>query len=114
VFAAGAYAGDKLATALRPLGRWPLEIVKRSDHATGFQVLPKRWLVEPTVASLCRNRRLAKDFETLVENATTDIYIAMIKLMTRRLARLRNPSNLFRTDSEVGCPFPLAFGRPTG
>jgi transposase len=88
VFADGAYAGDKLAAALKPLGPWRLEIVKRSDHATGFQVLPKRWVVERTLAWLCRNRRLAKDFETLIENATTYIYIAMIKLMTRRLARV--------------------------
>ncbi len=87
VFADGAYAGDKLRDNLRPLGNWRLEIVKRSDTAKGFQVLPKRWVVERTLGWISRNRRMAKDFETLTDNATTYIYVAMIMLMTRRLAR---------------------------
>ena len=64
VFADGGYAGDKLATALAGHGQWRIEIVKRSDHATGFRVLPRRWVVERTFAWLGRNRRLAKDFES--------------------------------------------------
>ncbi len=87
VFADSAYAGDKLKQALQPLGNWTLEIIKRNDKVKGFEVLPKRWIVERTLAWISRNRRLAKDFEALAENAVTYIYIAMIKLMTRRLAR---------------------------
>lgn len=55
-----AYAGDKLRQALRRIGKWTLQIVKRSDTAKGFVVLPRRWVVERTLAWLNRNRRLAK------------------------------------------------------
>ena len=63
----------------------PLEIIKRNQSA--FEVLPKRWIVERTLAWLSINRRLAKDYERFAETAETFIQIAMIKLMTRRLAR---------------------------
>ena len=65
LFADGGYAGEKLSAALGPLGRWTIEIVKRSDAAKGFVLLPRRWVVERTFAWLNRNRRLAKDFEAL-------------------------------------------------
>src|SRR3546814_614740 len=61
VFADGGYAGDKLREALRRIGKWTVEIVKRSDVAKGFVVLPRRWVVERTLAWLNRNRRLAKE-----------------------------------------------------
>jgi len=86
VFADGAYAGDKLKGALEQLGEWTIEIVKRSDAAKGFVLLPRRWVVERTFAWLNRNRRLAKDFEATVESAMTWLYIASVKLMSRRLA----------------------------
>ena len=69
VFADGAYAGPKLEAALKRIGRWTLEIVKRHDVARGFEVLPRRWVVERTLAWLNRNRRLAKVFETLITTA---------------------------------------------
>ncbi len=86
VFADGGYAGDKLTTALESLGDWTVEIVKRSDAAKGFVLLPRRWVVERTFAWLNRNRRLAKDVEATVESAVTWLYIASVKLMSRRLA----------------------------
>ncbi len=52
IFADGAYAGEKLATALAGRGQWTVEIVKRSDQANGFQVLPRRWVVERPLAGL--------------------------------------------------------------
>lgn len=87
IFADGTYAGDKLTAALAPLGAWTIEIVKRSDHAKGFVLLPGRWVVERTIAWLNRNRRLAKDFEALISTSTTWVLIASVKLIMRRLAR---------------------------
>ena len=87
VFADGGYAGDKLKAALRGHGDWTIEIIKRSDTAKGFEVLPRRWVVERTFAWLGRCRRLAKDWEQTLESATAWILIASIRLMTRRLAR---------------------------
>src|SRR3546814_10877901 len=76
VFADGGYAGEKLRDALRRIGKWTLEIVKRSDTAKGFVVLPRRWVVERTLAWLNRNRRLAKDFEHTIASATAWLFIA--------------------------------------
>jgi len=86
IFADGGYAGDKLKGALQALGDWTIEIVKRSDTAKGFVLLPRRWVVERSFAWLNRNRRLAKDFEATIESAVTWIFIASVKLMMRRLA----------------------------
>ena len=86
VFADGAYAGGKLEGALAKLGEWTIEIVKRSDASRGFVLLPRRWVVERTLAWLNRNRRLAKDFEATIESAATWLYVASVKLMSRRLA----------------------------
>ena len=88
VFADSAYAGGKLQNALAKFGNWTIEIIKRSDVARGFIVLPRRWVVERTLAWLNRNRRLAKDFEATIESATTWLYIASVKLMSRRLGRV--------------------------
>ena len=64
IFADGAYAGRKMAMTVWRTGAWNLQIVKRS-YAAGFEVLPKRWIVERTFAWISRNRRLARDFRTL-------------------------------------------------
>ena len=87
LFADSAYAGAKLRAALAPLGRWTLEIIKRADAAQGFVLLPRRWVVERSLAWLNRNRRLAKDFEATIASAETWLWIASVKLMLRRLAR---------------------------
>ena len=87
VFADGGYAGDKLRDALARIGEWNLQVVKRSDKAKGFVLLPRRWVVERTFAWLNRRRRLAKDFEATLESAIAWIYIAHIRRLTRRLVR---------------------------
>jgi transposase len=84
VFADTAYAGDKLEQTVAKLGSWTLEIVRRAE--AGFVLLPRRWVVERTIAWLNRNRRLAKDFEVTVESARVWIVIASVKLLSRRLA----------------------------
>jgi len=67
--------------------RVQLEIVEK-DPTGGFVVLPRRWVVERTFAWLGRSRRLSKDYEALCETGETWIHLAMIHLMTKRLARL--------------------------
>jgi transposase len=84
LFADSAYAGDKLAVALVDLGTWSLEIIKRSDTAKGFEVLPRRWVVERTFAWLGRCRRLAKDFDATIASAEAWIFIASVRFMLRR------------------------------
>ena len=88
IWADGAYAG-KLVDWAKEFGKWILEIVKRSDDAVGFEVLPHRWIVERTFAWLGRFRRLSKDYEALIETSEAMIRVAMIRLMIRRLATAR-------------------------
>jgi len=87
IFADGGYSGPKLETALQAMGEWTLEIIKRSDAAKGFELLPRRWVVERTIAWLNRNRRLAKDFEATLESALAWLMIASVKLLSRRITR---------------------------
>jgi len=61
-------------------------VVKRSDHTSGFKVLPFRWVVERTFGWLMRHRRLARDYETTESSAEAWIHIAMIRIQLRRLA----------------------------
>ena len=67
---------------------FPLEIVKRSDIARGFHILPKRWIVERTYGWLGRCRRLTKDYENLTRSHLAFVILAMIRLMLRRIVRL--------------------------
>ena len=63
IYADGGYQGPRVCAAAPRIGTWKIEIIKRSDIAKGFVVLPKRWVVERTLAWISRNRRLARDFE---------------------------------------------------
>ncbi len=87
IFADGGYAGPKLRDALKAIGRWTVQIVKRSDSAQGFEVLPRRWVVERTLAWLGRCRRLSKDWEKSIASAEAWVTIAHIRRVTRHLAR---------------------------
>lgn len=90
IWADGGYAG-KLIAWVQSSCQWILEIIKRNDDVKGFQVLPRRWVVERTFAWLGRYRRLSKDFEEKTETSEAMVYLAMIHLMTRRLANIPTP-----------------------
>jgi transposase len=87
VFADGGYQGPKAAQAAARTGTWMIEIVKRLDSTVGFEVLPKRWIVERTLAWISRCRRLARDFERYGRTVAAFIRLAMIRIMLRRLTR---------------------------
>jgi transposase len=88
LYADGGYQGPIFQTALGRIFRQiDVEIVKRSDAAKGFAVLPKRWIVERTIAWLNRCRRLAKDWECLNRNALAFLRLASIRLMLRKLCQ---------------------------
>jgi transposase len=86
LFADGGYQGPEFQKALtKILPQIRPEIVKRSDRAKGFVVLPRRWVVERTIAWLNRRRRLAKDWENLNRKALAFLRLASIRLMLRKL-----------------------------
>jgi transposase len=89
VWADSGYANQvdaSLVTWARTALSIALQIIRRSDDVKGFQVLPRRWVVERTFGWLVRNRRLSRDYERLTSNSETMIKIAMIRLMATRLA----------------------------
>jgi len=90
VFADSAYARNGLPSWVRDSFGWTLQTVLRPVGVKGFVILPKRWIVERTFAWINRYRRTSKDYERLTETSETMIYIAMIALMSKRLARQQN------------------------
>jgi len=86
LFADGGYQGPVFEKALgKILPQLETEIVKRSDQVKGFVVMPKRWIVERTIAWLNRCRRLAKDWENLNRKGLAFLRLASIRLMLRKL-----------------------------
>ena len=89
LYADGGYQGPVFQSAVKDaMDSLNVEIVKRTDQAKGFVVLPKRWVVERTFAWLNRCRRLAKDWECLNRKARAYVLLASVRLMVRRLARV--------------------------
>jgi len=86
LFADSAYQGPVFKRALASILPYvKTEIVKRSDAAKGFVVLPKRWIVERSIGWLNRCRRLAKDWENLNLSGLIFLQLASIRLMLRKL-----------------------------
>ena len=79
--------GRQVAKYAHQIRHWTIEIVRRMADTIGFEVLPRRWVVERTLAWLNRNRRLAKDFEGTIASAKAWLYLASVQLLIRRLAR---------------------------
>ncbi len=88
LYADGGYQGPEFQSALRRVfGQISVEIVKRSDAAKGFAVIPKRWIVERSIAWLNRCRRLAKDWECLNRSGLAFLRWASVRLMVRKLCQ---------------------------
>jgi transposase len=88
LYADGGYQGPEFRKAVASIiAQIDVEIVKRCDRVSGFVVLPKRWVVERTLAWLGRCRRLAKDWECLNHKARAFLLLASIRLMVRSLCR---------------------------
>ena len=83
IWADAAYSG-KLQDWAKSVLKIDLEIVKRND--TGFKILPHRWIVERTFGWLNHYRLLAKEYEKTTSSSQSDIYLAMTRLMLKRLA----------------------------
>ena len=87
IWADSAYSGEKLRSWCAEHTGWRLEIVPRNSGSSTFEVIPKRWVVERSIAWICRNRRLAKDYERKVQTSECWLKVAMIRLMLKRLGR---------------------------
>ena len=86
LYADGGYNSSGFKSGVKKaVSKVAVEIVKRSDQAKGFTVLPKRWIVERTIAWLNRCRRLAKDWENITRNALAFLQWASIRLMIRKI-----------------------------
>ena len=87
IYGDGGYRGPKATKATARTGQWRIEVVERAVTAVGFEVLPKRWIIERTFAWISRFRRMARDFERYATTVAAFIRLAMIRVMLRRLTR---------------------------
>ena len=90
ILADAIYKGDKyLADWIQENFGWEIEVVEREPGSKGFQVIPKRWVVERTIAWLGRSRRLSKDYERRVDSSECMVRLSAIHLLLRRMAPAR-------------------------
>lgn len=86
VWVDGGYDGNPFLRWVMDTCRWIVQVVLRPQERKGFVLLPKRWVVERTYVGLNWCRRLSKEYEQLPETTETFIYLAMIRIMVKRLA----------------------------
>lgn len=89
ILADAGYRGERFQDIFHTLTGVHIEVVKRPADQHHFQIQPKRWVVERTFAWLSNSRRLAKDYELYFKSSAAMIYVAMSRLMLRRLAHIR-------------------------
>jgi putative transposase len=88
IIADGGYSGAELARWVKNCFNWTLEVVNKLAGQVGFQVLPKRWIVERTFGWLSKYRALSKDYEYHYQNSESMVYLVMIRINLRRLSKL--------------------------
>jgi transposase len=86
VWVDGGYEGNPFLIGVMDVCRWIVQVVLRPEQTRGFVLLKKCWVVERTFGWLMGFRRLVRDYERLPQTSETLIYLAMIRLMVRRLA----------------------------
>jgi transposase len=86
IWADGGFDGAPFMKWVMDICQWIVEVVLRPEQTKGFVLLKKRWVVERTFGWLMRCRRLVRDYELLPETSEAFIYLAMIRIMVRRLA----------------------------
>jgi transposase len=86
IWADGGFEGPSFMMWVMDICRWIVQVVLRPQQTKSFVVLKKRWVVERTFGWLMGCRRLVRDYELLPETSETFIYLAMIRIMIRRLA----------------------------
>ncbi|MBK8534517.1 MAG: transposase [Candidatus Competibacteraceae bacterium] len=89
IWADGAYSGAELIAWVKAQFDCVLEVVEKKKPVNGFQVLPRRWVVERTLAWLSRYRRLNRDYERNPKSSESMVYIASSRLMLRQLCKNR-------------------------
>ncbi|WP_307781644.1 MULTISPECIES: IS5 family transposase [unclassified Streptomyces] len=102
VWADSAYAGKLVTWAKRYLNL-TIKTVSRPKNTSGWVLLPRRWVVERSLAWMMNARRHARDYERLIQHSETLITWAAITVMTRRLARRGATSSWSRKQSQVPC-----------
>ena len=95
-FCHGGYQEPKATAAAARTGTWKIQIVRRLDTAIGFKIVPKRWIVERTIAWINRFRRLARDFECYARTVAAFIRLAMVRIML-----LRRRDQTFAAESKL-------------
>lgn len=95
IFADRIYRGRQLRDAVAGCGPWTIEIVERPKGVKGFQLLPRRWVVERSFAWLTGARRLAKDFERSPQSEEAWLLIAHLRILIRRPAKTSENENEF-------------------
>jgi transposase len=86
IWADGGFTGESLMHWVMDTCRWIIQVVLRPKEQKGFVLLRKRWVVERTNGWVMNCRRLVRDYEVLPETSETFIYLALIRIMVRRLA----------------------------
>jgi transposase len=86
IWVEGGFDGAPFMMWVMDVCRWIVQVVLRPEQTQGFVLLKKRWVVERTLGWLMGCRRLVRDYELLPETSETFIYLAMIRIMVRRLA----------------------------
>jgi transposase len=82
----GGFDGEPFMKWVMDFCGWIVQVVLRPEQTKGFVLLKKRWVVERTFGWLMNCRRLVRDYELLPETSETFIYLAMIRIMVKRLA----------------------------